>query len=68
VDDDQGFGRAREATADLLRVRPEVPLLDVDQHGARLEPPHRFHRGDEGVRRHNDLIPLTDAAGGQPQD
>ncbi len=63
VDDKQGFGVAREAAANLPQVWPEVPVLDVNQHRARLEPPYSFHCGNKGIRWHNDFIIFTDVAG-----
>src|SRR5215475_8074435 len=64
----QGFGLARESAANLLQVWSEIPVLDIDQHRARLEPPYRFQCSNKGVGWQNDFIPLTDAAGGQPQE
>src|SRR6266849_5914427 len=68
MDDKESFGLACEPAADLLQVRPQVPVLHIDQQRSRFEPPYGFQGSDKSVGRQDYLITLTDAAGGQPQD
>ncbi len=52
-----------DAIGDARRVEQERVVVDVGEHGNSTEAPHRSSAGDEGVRRHDDLVPRLQPEG-----
>ena len=65
VDRDDSARQRADQGFDALGRNLEGPRVDVGEYGGRPEPRYAFRRGDEGEVRNDDLVPRSDAEGGQ---